>query len=106
MRRSIEKFVGIFLVLMALLFLFQAVYAQWKCWRWNNRNRCERYGCYWWNNDCHTYPPSCTQPNNEYDCERYGYYWYNGSCHCDPLQCEDITDQTTCEATSGCYWYN
>jgi len=107
MRRNIEKFVGIFLVVMALLFLFQGAYARgWRCWRWNSKYWCERYGCYWWNNDCHTYPPSCTQPNNQDDCERYGYYWYNGSCHCDPLQCEDITDQTTCQATSGCYWYN
>ncbi len=67
---------------------------------------CERYGCHWWNNSCHRYQPSCTQPNNQSDCERYGYYWYNGSCHCNPLSCESITDQTTCEATAGCYWYN
>ncbi len=91
--------------LLLVSFLPGLVGAQWRCWRWRNRTTCERYGCYWWNSSCRSYPPQCYQINNQSDCERYGCYWYNGSCHSDPLQCEDFTNQADCEA-NGCYWYN
>ncbi|RKZ34493.1 hypothetical protein DRQ33_02000, partial [bacterium] len=96
------------LVLLLLVILAPTIVLAQR-WRWcfwyNNQNQCERNGCYWWNNSCHTYPPSCSQPDNQDDCERYGCYWWSGSCHDEPLKCENYTTQTACEA-NPCYWYN
>jgi len=70
-----------------------------------DQNTCENiYTCYWYNQSCHTNPPSCSGLNNESDCNKYNCYWYDGACH-QSWTCENIVNPADCVAY-GCYWYD
>lgn len=56
-----------------------------SCEEYTDPSDCENAGCYWYNNGCHSSPPSsCEILNNQSDCMAYGCYWYDGSCHTNP----------------------
>lgn len=87
---------------------FDVTVTPYPCSHWTSAQNCFDRGCYWWNGQCRTDPPTaCSDLNNQTDCQTYGCYWWDGSCHADPEppSCSEYYTKTTCES-QGCYWWN
>ena len=54
------------------------------CGDYTDITSCINAGCEWWNGECRSIAPTCIELDNKEDCERYNCYWYNDTCHAEP----------------------
>jgi hypothetical protein len=72
---------------------------------YDTQGACLDGGCHWWNNACHSSPPTCEELDTQIECAYFKCYWYNNSCHSAPEPlCSDFNGKPDECVANGCVY--